>query len=165
MKNNMKSLISFLIGIAIFATSCQKDPDQYPIEPQIYYQSTTPRTMSFEDTSASIRIELKFTDGDGDIAQDPNDAEISLYMKDSRDTSSKLFNHAFPIPYVPESNRPSKGGLEGGITLNLGKQYFNVTDSLHIALKRDTLQFMIYIQDRAGHKSNLVTTDAIFIQL
>jgi len=61
--------------------SCQKDPDQYPIEPQIYYQSTTPRIMSFEDTAASIRIELKFTDGDGDLALDPTENETSVFLK------------------------------------------------------------------------------------
>lgn len=161
----MKTKIILLLSVMASMASCQKDPDQYPIEPQIYYQSTTPRVMSFEDTAASIRIELKFTDGDGDLALDPTENETSVFFKDSRDTTSAPYTHAFPIPFIPESDRPVNGGLEGGITINLGKQYFSVTDSLHLVLKGDTLQYNIYIQDRAGHKSNLVTTDFIYIQL
>lgn len=161
----MKRQIFLLTGLILFFASCTKDPDQYPDEPQIYYQSTTPRTIDIKDTAAFIRIELKFTDGDGDIGLDPGNGEMAIFLKDSRDTSKELYTYPYPFPFIPQSARPTKGGLEGGITINLGRQYFNVVDSLNLALKRDTLSYNIYIMDRAGHKSNIITTDSIYIQL
>jgi hypothetical protein len=105
---------------------------------------------------------LKFTDGDGDIGRDPKQEMQSLYITDSRD-STKVY--PYPFPFIDDNMRPSDGGLEGFITIKLGRQYFNVTDSLHIALGKDTLHWDIYIKDEAGHKSNVVSTDPIYIEL
>ena len=161
-----RQIYGLLAAIICLAASCQKDPDQYPDEPLLYYQSTSPRIVLNQDTASNIRIELKFTDGDGDIGMDPSENTMGIFLKDSRDTSSADFSYPHPFPYIPDNVRPKKGGLEGGIMLNLGRQYFTrFIDSLHLALRRDTMRFNIYIQDIAGNKSNVVTTDTIYIQL
>jgi hypothetical protein len=161
----MKRHLFIILGLLIVLASCEKRPEDHPIIPQISYQSTAPRTIDVTNEGAFVRIELKFTDGDGDLGLDPNEQEMNIYLKDSRDTASSEYTYPYPFPYIPDYMRPSKGGLEGGITINLGRQYFSVTDSLNIALKADTMQWNIYIVDRAGNKSNLITTDTIYIKL
>jgi hypothetical protein len=59
--------------------------------------------------------------------------------------------------------RPDDGGLEGFITISLDKRYFSISDSLHLALRKDTLTWKIYIQDDAGHKSNVVSSEPIYL--
>lgn len=159
----MKRQIFLLLGLLLFFASCTKEPKDYPPEPQIYYQTMTPKQVNLNDTSALVRIELKFTDGDGDIGRDESVTQRNIFIKDSRDTSAQTFTYQYPFPYIAPSMRPAKGGLEGFITINLGKQFFSITDSLHLALRKDTLHYTIYIEDEARNKSNLVTTDSLFI--
>ena len=160
----MKRQIFLLLGLLLLMVSCTKEPKDYPPEPQIYYQTMTPNVIDLNDTIAKIIIELKFTDGDGDIGRDESTTQRNIFLKDSRDTSKQTYTYQYPFPYIPPYMRPSKGGLEGFIAINLGKQYFSITDSLHLALRKDTLQFTIYVEDEAKHRSNLVTTDSIYIQ-
>ena len=155
----------FIISVLIFFVySCEKKKGkQFPPEPQIYYQSTTPDTINILDTASLTTIVFRFTDGDGDIAQDSKDSVPAIFVRDSRDTSLDNFTYALPFPYIAPNIRPD-GGLEGTVALNLGRQYYQVWDSLHLALGRDTMVWSIYIEDIAGNKSNLITSDTIYIR-
>jgi hypothetical protein len=123
----------------------------------------TPKRVDLNDTAAKVLIELKFTDGDGDIGRDESMSKRNIFIKDSRDTSSQSYTYQYPFPYIPPYMRPTGGGLEGFIAINLGKQYFSITDSLHLALRKDTLQYTIYVEDEAQRRSNLVYTDSLYI--
>lgn len=161
----MKPKIFLLLSLVVLFAACVKKPGSYPPEPQIYYQTTRPNLVNLEDTSTGVKIELKFTDGDGDIGRDPNQELQSIYLRDSRDTSTSVdYTFQYPFPFIDENMRPDDGGLEGFITISLGRQYFSVTDSLHLALGKDTMHWDIYIKDEAGHKSNVVSTDPIYIE-
>ncbi len=160
----MKRQILLLLGLLFLMVSCTKEPKDYPPEPQIYYQTMTPNVVDLNDSNTKVIIELKFTDGDGDIGNDEGTTRRNIFLKDSRDTSKESYTYQYPFPYIPPSMRPSKGGLEGFIAINLGKQYFSITDSLHLALRKDTLRFTIYVEDEAKNRSNLVNTDSIYIQ-
>lgn len=155
--------VMFGISTLLFYSCEKKKPDDYPIEPILYYQATTSKIINIGDSSAFVRFELKFTDGDGDIGTDEAQATNNIFLKDSRDTSEAPYTYTYPFPYIAPEMRPTSGGLEGGITLNLGSGYFLVKDSLNIALRSDTLQFHIFVVDDAGHVSNTITTDTIFI--
>jgi hypothetical protein len=161
----MKSKIVLLLCLIAFFASCVKKPGSYPPEPQIYHLSTRPNVLNLEDTVSAVKIELKFNDGDGDIGLDPDQKKQSIYLRDSRDTSTdKDYTFQYPFPYIPDNMRPSSGGLEGFITVSLGKDYFSVTDSLHLALRKDTMHWNIYIMDDAGHKSNVASSDPIYLE-
>lgn len=159
----MKRQIFLLFSLALFLVSCTKQPKDYPPEPQIYYQSITPRLLNLNDTT-SVVIQLTFTDGDGDIGRDRAETTKSIFLKDSRDTSSALFTISQPFPFIDDYMRPTKGGLEGYLTIRLGKQYFSIADSLHLALRKDTLHYNIYIKDDAGNISNVVQTDPLYLE-
>jgi hypothetical protein len=162
----MKPKIFLLLSLIALFASCVKKPGSYPPEPQIYYLSTRPNLVNFKDTSSGVKIELKFTDGDGDIGRDPKQETQSIYLRDSRDTSTSVdYTFQYPFPFIDENMRPKDGGLEGFITVSLGRQYFSVSDSLHLALGKDTMHWDIYIKDEAGHKSNVISTDPIYIEL
>lgn len=161
----MKRQIFLLLGLLVLLiSSCTKEPKDYPPEPQIYYQTMTPKQVDLNDTNTKVIIELKFTDGDGNIGNSEGMTEQSIFLKDSRDTSSQTYTYQYPFPYIPPYMRPSNGGLEGFIAINLGKQYFSITDSLHLALRKDTLYYTIYVEDEAKNRSNLITTDTVYIQ-
>jgi hypothetical protein len=165
-KNKMKPKIFLLLSLLALFASCVKKPGSYPPEPQIYYQTMTPNVVNLKDTAAGVLIELKFTDGDGDIGRDQSQAVQSVFLRDSRDTSTSVdYTFTHPFPFIGDDMRPEDGGLEGFITLKLGKGYFNISDSLHAALGKDTLHWDIYIKDEAGHKSNVVSTGPIYIEL
>jgi hypothetical protein len=161
----MKPKIFLLLSLVALFASCVKKPGSYPPEPQIYYQSTRPNIVNIKDTAAGVKIELKFTDGDGDIGRDPNFVIQSVFLRDSRDTNTSVeYTFSQPFPFIEESMRPTDGGLEGFITLSLSKGFFP-TDSLHSALGKDTMHWDIFIKDEAGHKSNVISTDTIYIEL
>lgn len=166
-KLKMKPKIFLLLSLIALFASCVKKPGSYPPEPQIYYQSTRPNIVNVEDTSVSVKIELKFTDGDGDIGRDQKQEVQSVFIRDSRDTNTSIdYTFPQPFPYIGDEMRPKDGGLEGFITLSLSKAFFLAIqpDSLHLALGKDTMHWDIYIKDEAGHKSNVVSTDPIYIE-
>jgi len=156
--------IFFLILACIWSLySWKKETNHFPPEPQIYYQSTTPNHINVFDTAAYVRILFRFTDGDGDIGNDSQEADSSIFIKDSRDTASLEYTYTYPFPYLNPSIRP-KGGLEGSVTLNLNAAYFSPRDSLHLALGADTMVWSIYFKDKAGHKSNVIRSDTVYIK-
>lgn len=136
----------------------------YPDIPGLKYQKYMNQTVALKADEASTYFEFTFTDGDGDIANDPQNLTNELFFRDMRDTNSKVAYHfGLPIPYVSDDKRSKKGGLEGRLRINLGKQYYNNIDSTHLSLGRDTLVWNVFIIDRAGNKSNVVATDTVFI--
>jgi len=161
----MKFNIILLLSMMACMASCLKQPGSYPPEPQIYHLSTRPNTINLNDTINAVQVELKFNDGDGDIGTDPQAGIQNIFIRSSKDTStSQDYTYALNFPYVQDYMRPKNGSLSGFFTLNLTKQFFSITDSLHLALRKDTITWSIYVVDDAGHKSNVVTTDPIYIE-
>lgn len=156
MKN--MSLLGLLGFFLVF--SCTKDPKAYPPEPQIYYQSVKPAVIDLSAENQSVDIIFSFTDGDGDIAQDQTETEPAIYVRRQRDTLAAPY--AFPMPFIPENVRPEKGGVEGRVVINLGKEFFSI-DSLHSVWGGDTVAFDIYIKDLTGNRSNVITTDSVIV--
>lgn len=160
----MKSRIILSFCALLLFASCEKQPDQFPDEPQIYYKNTTPRTINILDTAGAVKIGFEFTDGDGDIGRDQTESEYAIFVYNPSDTTRERDTLPFPFPYIADNLRPSKGGLSGDVTLNMTRAFFSL-DSLHVALGGDTVIFNIFIKDQKGHVSNIITTDSIFVKL
>lgn len=156
---------SILLGFVfmLIAFSCKKKQAALPPEPQIYYESALPANINVFDTSAKTTIQFSFQDGDGDIGTDQSGTKLSIFLRDSRDTGTETSTYQFPFPYIP-SNIRTGNALTGNVNLDLGFQYYRIWDSLHFALKRDTMVWSVYVMDDAGHKSNTINTDTIFIK-
>ncbi|MFT4060789.1 MAG: hypothetical protein QM642_00370 [Edaphocola sp.] len=160
MKTKILSAISIML-LLVAAYACTKKPHEYPDEPEISLYWVDPLSISLKDTSAKVHITFKFTDGDGNIAWE--ESKQAIFLKSSKDTSSADYTYSYPFPVVSAAQRPSEGGLEGFATVNLGKEYFPITDSLHIALGQDTFQYRIYVMDDDSNKSNVINTGNIYV--
>lgn len=158
----MKKTAFFALCLLIWTASCKQKVAEYPNKPQIYYQSINTHQVRVSDPNTMVSIHFKFTDGNQNIANDPAEQDSTIFLLDSRDVSGNDYTYAYPMPYIPKDQRPD-GGLEGTITLNLNNGYFSPKDSLHLALGKDTMFWMIYIKDNDGNKSNIIKTDTIYL--
>lgn len=158
----MKKIAGILSTLLVFGISCKRDKTDYPIPPQIYNQSTNPHKIKVTDPTSSIKIKFSFKDGNQNIANNPNETDSTIFIKDSRDTSAEDFSYVYPMPFIPKNLRP-KNGIQGTVTLNLSNAYFSPKDSLHFALGKDTMYWSIYIMDNDSNISNTIKSDTIYI--
>lgn len=151
----------FFIGVITFCNSCISPPD-YPIEPVITFKGMTKNKMAQSQFGKdSLSITFSFTDGDGDIGS--NDTTLNISLIDTRDG----FNASnYKIPYIPEQG--SGNGISGEIQIVVFTTCCYYPDGSNpcapsTTYPTDTLQYDIYITDRAGHKSNIIRTDPIIL--
>lgn len=152
----------FILIISALASSCVKEK-QFPSQPLIKFD----RFEAFGTDSADCYI--TFQDGDGDIGILPGDnvSEDDLKMKYLYKNQNGIF--------VPVDS--SFGTIQFD-TLFLGFRVPNLTpDGQYKALDgeikvklrvqpiflHDTVKFEIRLKDRAGNKSNIVTTNEITV--
>jgi hypothetical protein len=134
--------------------SCVKKTT-YPTTPEIEFKDFFP----FEGDSAYLQI--KFKDGDGDIGVSQSDSTKTLfytyYYKDTvtnqyRAYYSALFNDTLRTGYVVKTPTEDYNGkpISGDINISL-QQYRH-------SKKVKRIKYVIYMLDRAGNKSNIITT-------
>lgn len=110
----------------------------------------------------SLYIKIKFTDGDGDIGDPQNKANI--FMIDDRDGKTVTYS----MPVIPQKGVAN--GVAGTITI-LHTTLFNVccyysnADPCTVPSRptTDTVTYKLFIEDRKGNKSNEVTLQPIMI--
>lgn len=154
-------IIAF-IAIGIFSLhSCIEGPD-YPIEPVLTYKGLSENTIDQsslgEDT---LEVYLYFTDGDGDIGSKTGNSDV--YIIDSR---LGVVQDSFRAPYVPEKG--TKNGIDGSMTFLYLSTCCIFPDGSppcfpSESYPKDSLKLKIYMKDRAGHVSNEVETDWIYV--
>ena len=157
MRNLLFALSAFII-LGLFA--CRKDSGKsFSDEPQITYKGISSNQINFFDTGVACNITLDFTDGDGNIGH-TEDSVITVQDYRS-DTLYKIYQYPFPI--IGSEFRDHKW-LEGTVLITLNTVFFTPRlDSLHMAEKKDTLYYKIFITDEAGNVSNTVQTDLIYM--
>ncbi len=150
---------------ALFVWACASPPD-YPIEPVIEYIGMTKNVMKRglgpEDTTF---VTIAFTDGDGDLGDEESDS-LNLFVTDLR---TGILENQYRIPFLPDLG--SANGIRGEITFRLFTTCCIFPPELGLdpcfdtspEYPMDTVRYSIYIVDRAGHKSNVVETEPIFI--
>ncbi|NNE29469.1 MAG: hypothetical protein HKN16_07520 [Saprospiraceae bacterium] len=155
-------LLTFLILGTLTVQQACVQPEDYPIEPVITFESISKSQMiqgnAFQDTTTVV---LSFTDGDGDIGTEGND--INLSMIDSR---TGLESQFFSLPFVPNPNE--KYGISGEIYLQvytvccINPELNEICDQWE-DFPVDELTYEITLTDRAGNVSNSITTSPIQI--
>lgn len=157
-----KISILFLISVTAFV-SCYKAPE-YPMEPEIKfiaYSVTQPYIVA--DTGI---LRISFTDGDGDLGKLSNSDSGTLskiFIKELKYNINKIPQ---VIPIIPQkgTTKAISGTIDIYLAGNSGIGLFDGSSCLLYQHPLDTLQFEIYIQDRAGNKSNVVTTPFLVIK-
>ncbi len=149
----MKKLILFTLAILVFF-SCKKEEGNDPLPtisdvPEIELVSINSTSINqFDD----LLFTIKYTDGDGDLGE--SDADVkSIFVKDNRDAT---IIHEFHLQPLAPSNEDIT--LQGKLKINL--------ETVILLNQSNTIEnatFSIYIKDRAGNKSNTVTTSNVRI--
>ncbi|HRG28042.1 MAG TPA: hypothetical protein PLJ00_09130 [Chitinophagales bacterium] len=140
---------SFLILIIIFfVASCVKPPD-YPIEPRIEFVSMNANTFDELDED-SLSVVIYFEDGDGDLGSDDS---VNMYWEDSRVPGYQV---PFKIPMI--AIQGNSKAISGTITT-----FYPISFCINDDDPIDSFYYKIFIVDRAGHESNVDSTDMIFL--
>lgn len=154
--------------VLLFIAGCKKF-ETYPLEPVIEFISLTkiPNDLHIDDKGI---LKIGFTDGDGDIGLGQNDTgnpfnpgsvyyyNFYIFYYEKQQGTYVKFNGNPPIhsripPVVSDvSDRGIKGEIEIELEIN---NFFSPFD---------TIQFEVYIYDRALHKSNVIRTPDIKIK-
>jgi hypothetical protein len=157
MRLKVTILMISLLGIM----SCYKTPT-YPIIPHIDFAGYTVTQPYIIPDTGNLRI--TFTDGDGDLGM--------LNNSDSG-TLSKVFIYNIKysltspsnIPIIPQkgTTKAISGSIDIKLAGSLGVGLFDESSCLLFQHPLDTLTFSIYIVDRAGNKSNVITTPPLVV--
>lgn len=164
----LRSTIAFIL-LVFTISSCIKQ-EEYPIEPQIAYQSFLIGFDTSDYATVGV-LNISFTDGDGDIGLSAKDTNFpyerggdyyynyvltffnkvnGVYQEVPLDPP---FSVRIPILNPDSPNKAIKGTIADTINLQLIP---------HPGY--DTIRFEGYIYDRRLHKSNTITTPDIILK-
>jgi hypothetical protein len=150
-------LITLLSGLVLY--SCVKK-NNYPKTPEIEYKDFFPYTGDSAD------IQIKFTDGDGDIGVGDGDTTqtlfITYYYLDTVSSKyvayySPFLNDTLRTGYIVKAPNDSYQGkpISGEVNARL-QQYRHSKKIKHV-------KYVIYMYDKSGNKSNIVSTPEITV--
>jgi len=163
----MHRFLIFFVFISAVIWSCV-DPPNYPNEPIIEFIGMNKQILKQgsqnEDT---MIVSFSFTDGDGDLGEKQSSTDPAgpnVFLIDSRDGYE---GNTFQLPFIPEEG--AGNGISGTVDLKIftaccifddGTAPCGVSPSKSI----DTLFYSLYIEDRAGHKSNEIKVGPIYLR-
>ncbi len=156
--------IALLLLLSLAGWRCLDAPS-YPDEPYIEFLSILKDTMNqgvFQQDSLIVRFH--FEDGDGDIGRTDQDPENNIFFIDER---TGTLDNTFGIPTIPEDG--AGNGVEGEVSIVLFSTCCIFPDGSDPCqpssqFPLDTVQYRIYIKDRADHKSNEILTAPIILR-
>lgn len=155
----------FLFSVLSIA-ACTNAPD-FPLEPQIEFVGMSKSSMVQNSLNTdSIFISISFTDGDGDLGGvSPMSFNQNLFVIDNR--TGENYDQ-FRIPEIPPEG--ATNGISGEIILRLfttcclfPEEALAQPCDAPLDFPTNELTLDIYIMDRAGNRSNTVTTDPIVL--
>lgn len=157
-----KTSILILISSVIFI-SCFKTPE-YPNEPVIKFVAYSVVQPYIVPDTGILRI--SFTDGDGDLGKLSNADSGSLSRVFIKVLKYDIEKPPQIIPIIPQkgTTKAISGTLDIYLAGATGVGLFDESSCLLYSHPFDTLQFEIYIKDRAGNKSNVIKTDPLIIR-
>jgi len=158
------SKIGLLLLIMSAGWNCLDSPN-FPDEPRIEFLDVSKDTLNqgvFQQDSLIVRF--KFEDGDGDIGRNEQDPQNNIFFIDERTGTQ---DNTFGIPTIPAEG--ASNGVKGEIRILLFSTCCIYTDGadpciINEAVPFDTVQYRIYIKDRAGHRSNEILTSPIILR-
>ncbi|MGR6088206.1 MAG: hypothetical protein ACU4F9_08515 [Arcticibacter sp.] len=157
----MKKFTPFLLvlSIGLFSLVSCSDEETFPVTPVISFKSLE----KFQSLSGldSLVLTFSFTDGDGDIGSAASDTF-------GRDVYARLFERnngvfeeaplsaplQYRVPYLePRGNNSS---LKGDIRISI---------DYNILRPNDTIYYKVLLEDRAGNRSNEISTATIVTRI
>jgi len=159
MKNSNIQFILLLISIMISVLACGNKENISPI-PHIEFIGLDKDTMVqsfFNDDT--LQIVLSFVDGDGDIGNEGNMNKVTLFIIDLR--TGELYDRFF-IPAIPSNGDALRGEMYVRIFTTCCVFPDNIPPcESPDAYPTNDLELEISLFDRAGNRSNIITTPII----
>jgi hypothetical protein len=145
----MKRNVLFGLLLLVLASACKKEKvDLTDPVPTILSVTVNPSTVvEYED---SIIFTVEYRDGDGDLGENDPDAH-NLFLTDNRINATEEFRIRELAPSGAEI--PITG------TLRVVLRNTGITNGSN----SQTVDYTIYMRDRAGNESEHVVTDAITV--
>lgn len=148
----MKSEGNYLLIIILMllTASCKKEALITDNAPQIEFVSISPSEVTeYQD---SITITISYSDANGDLGE--NDPDIkNLFVTDSRNEVM----YEYRIQQLAPDN--SEISIQGNLNINI-KNAALIDENA----SSETLTYTVYLRDRAGNDSNVITTSVITIK-
>ncbi len=158
MKVWSRLLLCTLCIFCIF--SCKKSSNS-PI-PFLSLIRLSPDTVKIGTLTDTVYVTFHFSDGDGDLGNDPARGEYDIYMADNR--GADLDTLRFLFPEIPADAIDPVDGIKGEGSLAVGGSLIRLrSDTLH-QNNGDTVRYRMWIRDRAGNNSNLVDLPPVYIR-
>ena len=142
----MKNILYTFFFFSII--SCKEDESKISNTPYLDFVSISP--IAITEFQEEVRLVIKYIDGDGDLGD--NDPDIkNLFIIDQRNGVEYTYR-------VPElSPRGSNITIEGNLEVDLNS--LSVVGSAN----SESVKFDIYIIDRSGNQSNIISSSAITV--
>ena len=147
--------ITYLIIIIGFFSCNKKETDgetpKGPISnvPSITLIDVYPKTV--QEYKDSIVFVIQYLDGDGDLGTEDADTK-SIFLTDNR----ALLTESYHLP--PLATIGTEIAIQGNLNVIL-----NRTALLNSTGSSETTTYSIYLVDRAGNSSNIITSETITI--
>jgi len=145
----MRKFLSLFIAFSISSLllqGCKKDEDNYGPKPEIEFVAISPGTVAaFSD---SLEITIRYTDGDGDLGENVSGVENAFVT----DTRTSLTYGLRIRQLAPDNANIIIQGQVKLIIPALGHSGGATSESA---------TFQVYVKDRAGNQSNVVTTTPV----
>ncbi len=148
----MKAKLLIILFSLVAIVGCKKENKRSKI-PSLTFLAMTPevRAGNSEDT---VKISLKFEDGDADIRTDGQ--EDNILISNTRDTQ----RYDYPMPEIGNEFKDPDVGFKGLALIQLPAAFFLLRDT---AMTRDSLKFKITLKDEAGNLSNEIITPTLYL--
>lgn len=145
-----KALFKFICFtcLTMIFIACKKEKNERSVVPEIRLVDVSP--LQIREYKDKIIFNLFYQDADGDIGEN-NDAVKNLFITDSRNG----------ITYQYRIKQLSPDGAEVSIEGNLMVE-LNSTGILNGA-SSESVNYSIYLTDRAGNSSNTVVAEGLMI--
>ena len=163
------SLITYFFGfltVGLLLLACNNSPD-YSDVPTIEFVSISNFDMVQNPLNSDTSvISFSFTDGDGDIGFEDGNINSNIFIVDNR--TGDFFDR-FRLPAIPPQG--ANNGVSGQINMVILNTccVFPPQDSIPPCespsqFPTNDLTFTIYMIDRAGNKSNEISTPSITLR-
>ena len=171
MQKSFGIIIGLCLLIAIGFSSCLKGPE-YAIEP--FITNVTIDKVEIDNFTESFVVSIDFEDGDGDLGADPEgdpeQAFDNVFLIDNRVNIG--LDSLFIRPFSVQTLTPSGGtqAIDGTIRVTINEICcFNESGSSacfpnDVRIDVNELVFDVYLEDRAGNRSNIVKAPPLTIR-
>ena len=132
-----------LLMLILSMQACKKDVEKWSDIPSITFESISPSAM--QEYSEPVIIKIKYQDGDGDLGQ--NNTDISnTFVTDLRNQTVYSFRTRQLAP------NDAKVSITGNLEIEIPTTWILNNSN------QESVQYSVYLVDRAGHTSNTITT-------